>query len=246
MRQMTNRASPKFFALSTLPHVRELTTCYSQVGESEFNLICRLADLETLCIDNALFQYHKYPNLLDLDSRKAAGVRTPSAANLRCLGRLQSLRSITLLLPSFLDASVLEVWSKLPKLQELRLPNHNLKNYKLQALGKFVHLRELQFRGESDPAKAPVISALPIASWREMRSLAIANVELTPDELRAITHLPNLESLELDDTGIGDAELAILHSMKRLKKLRIFMHRATPEGIQALKAAVPSLSIGPR
>ncbi|HVX14886.1 MAG TPA: hypothetical protein VHC22_27095 [Pirellulales bacterium] len=66
---------------------------------------------------------------------------------------------------------------------------------------------------------------------------------ITDAGLRQLEGLPNLTSLDLQNTQIGDEGLATLKTMPKLAQVYIHGSRITAEGAAALQAALPNLTI---
>ena len=61
--------------------------------------------------------------------------------------------------------------------------------------------------------------------------------------LRHLEGLPNLTSLDLQNTQVTDQGLEVLKTMPKLLQVYIHGSKVTPEGEEALKAAMPQLTI---
>jgi hypothetical protein len=66
---------------------------------------------------------------------------------------------------------------------------------------------------------------------------------ITDAGLRQLEGLPNLTSIDLQNTQVTDEGLAVLKTMPKLLQVYIHGSRITPEGAEALQAALPKLTI---
>lgn len=66
---------------------------------------------------------------------------------------------------------------------------------------------------------------------------------ITDAGLRQLEGLPNLTSLDLQNTQVTDEGLAVLKTMPKLMQLYIHGSRITPAGADAVKAALPKVTI---
>ena len=66
---------------------------------------------------------------------------------------------------------------------------------------------------------------------------------ITDAGLRHLEGLPNLTSLDLQNTQVTDQGLDVLKSMPKLVQVYIHGSKVTPEGGQALQSALPKLTI---
>ncbi len=66
---------------------------------------------------------------------------------------------------------------------------------------------------------------------------------ITDAGLRQLEGLPNLTSLDMQNTQVGDEGLAILKTMPKLAQVYIHGSRVTAEGAAALQAELPKLTI---
>jgi hypothetical protein len=66
---------------------------------------------------------------------------------------------------------------------------------------------------------------------------------ITDAGLRHLEGLPNLTSLDLQNTQVTDQGLDVLKSLPKLIQVYIHGSKVTPEGAQALQAALPKLTI---
>jgi len=85
------------------------------------------------------------------------------------------------------------------------------------------------------------------AHFRRMANLYrlyLANCPLTDDALEPLASLPRLADLDLRGTPITDAGLRHLEKLKSLRTLLLSKRsKATPQGIERLKAALPELTV---
>lgn len=66
---------------------------------------------------------------------------------------------------------------------------------------------------------------------------------ITDAGLRHLEGLPNLTSLDLQNTQVTDEGLAVLKTMPKLVQVYIHGSRITPDAADALQAALPNLTI---
>lgn len=66
---------------------------------------------------------------------------------------------------------------------------------------------------------------------------------ITDAGLRHLEGLPNLTSLDVQNTQVTDEGLAVLKTLPKLAQVYIHGSRITPEGCDALQAALPNLTI---
>lgn len=66
---------------------------------------------------------------------------------------------------------------------------------------------------------------------------------ITDTGLQQLEGLPNLTSLDLQNTQVTDAGLAVLKTMPKLTQVYIHGSRITAEGAESLQAALPQLTI---
>lgn len=66
---------------------------------------------------------------------------------------------------------------------------------------------------------------------------------ITDAGLRQLEGLPNLTSLDLQNTQVTDQGLNVLATMPKLVQLYIHGSKVTPEGSEALQTALPKLTI---
>ena len=66
---------------------------------------------------------------------------------------------------------------------------------------------------------------------------------ITDAGLRQLEGLPNLTSLDLQNTQVTDQGLVVLKTMPKLAQVYLHGSKVTPEGEQALQASLPQLTI---
>jgi hypothetical protein len=71
----------------------------------------------------------------------------------------------------------------------------------------------------------------------------VLSPSITDAGLRQLEGLPNLTSLDLQNTQVTDQGLDALKTMPKLVQLYIHGSKITPEGAQALETALPKLTI---
>ena len=84
-----------------------------------------------------------------------------------------------------------------------------------------------------------------LASVRQFASLDRLTLppSITDAGLRQLEGLPNLTSLDLQNTQVTDQGLVVLKTMPKLAQVYLHGSKVTPEGEKALQAALPQLTI---
>jgi hypothetical protein len=82
-----------------------------------------------------------------------------------------------------------------------------------------------------------------LGALTEMKIIDISRTKVTDEGLRHLTGLKKLSWLLIQDLPITDAGLEHLHELKNLKELTLTGTDATPDGIAAIRKAIPGLAI---
>jgi hypothetical protein len=230
-------------ALASLPRLQKLRLLNIPVSNGDMQAIGRLSDLEEIEIMEPFKLITPMPSFNGGKEPSANDPPELTIVGLRHLAGLRKLRKIELATRCPIEASILEAWSQFPEFRELHLGSDKLKDAELQSLGKFGRLQKLEFEGEILLVAPRTSHPLPIASWGELESLRIAFMDLSQDEVRAISRLAKLKSLTLFYAGLSDEKLLLLREMKGLKELYLHNNPITSEGVEALQSALPNLTI---
>ena len=92
------------------------------------------------------------------------------------------------------------------------------------------------------------ITGRGLASLQEMRQLkrlCLGWTQVDDIGLEVIAGFPKLESLELHQTRVTDAGLVHLRDLKNLRKLSVRYTAVTPQAVDELKKAIPTLTEAP-
>lgn len=212
-------------AISALPRLKQLQEFQLYYGEITDAGMAHLARCESL-------------EVLTLSAEKVTD------AGLARLAMLSRLNSLTLAgMPEISDTG-LEVLARLPALRRLaiiRCPRVGPQLHETLSQLDLVYLDLEQTRLVGDAA------AHGIARNRALKVLNLNFCEALGDEgIALIATLPSLEELHLHSIPrMTDESLKALAQLKTLKVLELPLHtaRITPEGISALKTALPNCKI---
>jgi len=191
-----------------------------------------------------LFFYYAAKNVDDRTLEAIAhlsGLRVLFAGNgsfsEKGLAHLADLRQLKALqLPSSTPAESMDHLKGLTSLEYLNISGSDLTEAKLAKVGELPWLTQLSIAAHNASGDLK-----HIASLKSLRYLNLAAVR-DPDLDRNLAHIANLTDLEeinFEDSFIGDAGLAHLRNMRKLKKLDLFSNpntgRITDAGIAHLK-----------
>lgn len=100
----------------------------------------------------------------------------------------------------------------------------------LELVSQFYNLESLGIAGA--PAVTPA-GLVHIQSLKELRSLSLSQTGLSATSLESLSKLSNLEHFQFD-FPVGDADLAIIARMGRLRELRLAKMPITDEGLRSV------------
>ena len=78
--------------------------------------------------------------------------------------------------------------------------------------------------------------AAKLAKVRTLRSLTLAETQVTDEGIRALASLEELEELTLDKTRVGDESIDALLGLKNLRRLIVVDAKFSPKGLAKLRA----------
>jgi len=191
-----------------------------------------------------LFFYYAAKNVDDRTLEAIAhlsGLRVLFAENgsfsergLRYLADLRQLKALHL--PSSTPAESLDHLKGLTSLEYLNISGQELTEAKLAKAGELPWLTQLSIAGHN--ASGGIKHVAKLKSLRYLNLAAVRDPGLDMN-LAHIDDLTDLEEINFEDSFIGDAGLAHLRNMKKLRKLDLFSNpntgRITDAGIAHLK-----------
>jgi hypothetical protein len=134
------------------------------------------------------------------------------------------------------DDRELEVLRGIPELRRLVLINTRVTDERIAWLARFPKLTYLSI-GNLDSTKnsgfGGALNNNPNAQW-------------TGKGLKALTSLPNLQSISLAGPQTTDADLPALMSLKRLLVIDLYKTSVTKEGVAKLQKALPNCKVNYR
>ena len=109
----------------------------------------------------------------------------------------------------------------------------------LAVLGGFPNLQRIILRCQ--PLGGSAVREL--MRYPELREVYLEETLIADADLIHLAKLPRLSELSLIATGIGDAGLEHIAGMTSLRRLWLCFTRATPEGVEKLREALPECEI---
>lgn len=199
------------------------------------------------------------PRLTELDVRNCRGVTAGAIARLT---ERESLRILKIGGPKIND-EFLETVAKLNNLTGLSLDNCDITDAGVARLADLplLDLTLYQCAGVTDkgleiltgytklqhltardvPAKGSALAKLPHPE--KLLSLNMAQSAVTDAELAVMRKMTSLESLNLSETGLTDAAVDALSKLGPVKQIVLTQTAISPEGMSRLRKALPNCSI---
>ncbi|MBI3855102.1 MAG: hypothetical protein HY293_05370 [Planctomycetes bacterium] len=163
------------------------------------------------------------------------------AAEFRFLLALPALETANLVeIDGLTDESLVYV-GKIPGLKALNLGDAQVSDAGLKHLGGLASLESLDLGWTKDVGDAglPLLAGLP-----RLKILGLGGTKVTDAGLPALAACASLRELRLPATAVTDQGLAALEACKGLETLKLGRKsKATPQGIDRLKKALPSCSV---
>lgn len=240
-------------ALKKMPHLRSITLYRTKIGDDGLGHLKDVRGLRWLKIsfggdeansspvtDAGLAHLKGMKGLADpeKDSGLQLGGSRITDAGLAHLADRVGLWSLTLPMNKITDTGLIH----LRNMRNL----HMLDLSRTQITGTgFVHLKGLGQLSELDLSNCPVVDAglEPMAAFPGLSKLYLKNTKVGDAGLAHLSRAPKLQHLDLAGTDVGDAGIAHLGMVKTLKSLNLPRTKVTPEGINKLKAALPTLKV---
>lgn len=207
----TGWTGKSFGGLSRATRLRTLSLENSGFNDEGAEAISKIPSIEELFLqrtkvtDAGLVHLAKLRNLRRLGLNETA-VTADGLGVLKGLKNLESIGFLTSDLPDYKDA-VTKMSTYFPRLISTRVRG--------RSLGK-EHFE-------------------PLAAWRSLTHLAIADSELRAGAVPAIGTLVGLEWLEITNTIFGDIDLDELKGLKSLKRITLGGTKVTDSGLSKLK-----------
>lgn len=123
----------------------------------------------------------------------------------------------------------------LTQLHDLGLGHTAIGDVGMRTVGELAGLKELFLAG----TRISDAGSIYLARLKNLEALALNDTALGDAALENIQGLASLQRLWLKNTRVSDAGLPWLKGMKSLRRLDVRGTAATPEGIGALKRALP-------
>ena len=191
--------------------------------------------------------------LRSLKSLKYLELRFNEIEDLSPLANLGELEYLTLIANNIEN---IEPLSKLTKLRELRinlngvcdigaLKNlHNLRKLDIGECGNIQNLSPLQDLTGLEELNIGMNNAKNIEPIGNLTALKILSLwAMSISSFEPLIKLPNLESLCLQDTGIGDQDLLNLSKIKKLKHLDLMINPVTNKAVDLFSKIRPDVVI---
>lgn len=109
----------------------------------------------------------------------------------------------------------------------------------LKAFSECSGLKQLFLEG----TKVTETSLPAIAGFKQLEQLDLSRLPIRDDALKALLPLKSLKTLYLTGCPITDAGLNELRGLKQLEQLDVSATKATPEGLNRLRTALPKLKL---
>lgn len=139
------------------------------------------------------------------------------------------------------DDSKIERLRLFPDIERVELSHTAVSDEGLAVLRDLPHLRALSLRGLrfTDGALRHV------GALSGLRELLLRDTHVGDAGMECLAALESLEVLSIDGAPISDAGLKPLEPLKRLREIWVARTRATPEGLDWLRRALPHAKIAP-
>jgi hypothetical protein len=234
-----------FPAIMSLSNIKRLEVQHIVLDDRAMEAIGTITTLEAIQLDEgtATVSRSRDPSLKFEPQIATKKLPVLTTKGLHQITNLRGLREITLRTRAPIDAPISKAIAKFPDLRILNIDHHDQDDADFQALGDFGQLHKLRIANLSKPSGQRSSSPLPISSWKSLKSLLLHQIQLTPEEVLAVSRLPNLEELTLSDSDLSDEELLLLRDIPKLKHLRLRVGSVSPEAVNAFKAALPKVII---
>ncbi|HYF00612.1 MAG TPA: hypothetical protein VEJ18_16950 [Planctomycetota bacterium] len=160
---------------------------------------------------------------------------------LRHLAGLPSLEKLDLCEVDGLSDEAMAFVGKLTTLKELDLGDAAISSAGLRHLAGLKQLTRLQLGWTRDVGDAglPLLAKLTKLEW-----LGLGGTKVTDAGLPALASLPNLRELALPGTAVTDRGIQSLAGCRQLSVLNLgTSSKVTPKGIDALRRALPALTV---
>lgn len=110
----------------------------------------------------------------------------------------------------------------------------------LKAVSKWIHLEGLQLIYNRDVSDNGIKY---LEHMDRLKRLVLWDTKMTSAGMKHISLLSNLEYLEIQNSLVGDAGLAMLNSNKKLAIIKLYGTNATRAGTDRLKRSLPNCAI---
>jgi hypothetical protein len=163
------------------------------------------------------------------------------AAEFRFLLALPALEKVNLVEIDGLTDEALVFVGKLAALKDLNLGDAQVSSAGLKSLSGLKSLARLQVGWTKDVGN----EALPVLSpLSKLEYLGLGGTKVTDDGMPALAAFANLKELHLMETAVTDRGLEALAACKSLEKIQLNKKtKVTPQGIEALKKALPACTV---
>ncbi|MBL9161307.1 MAG: hypothetical protein JNL18_01050 [Planctomycetaceae bacterium] len=239
-------------SLKHLPDLRDIDLSYcSQLANDSLVHLVECPSLESLTLDqwgrhrtlddkwkHALRHRRAYREVnIPIDDELAQNRGGVDNTALQHIGRIKSLRRLSLRLSSLTDAG-LTALQGLQQLEELDLSYTTVSGDGLRALARLPNLRRLvldfTYLGDEDLS---VIKDFPQLIDLSIRGTGVGDIGVA-----ALSTAVNLRRLNLESTAVSDRGLRHLGQLSRLEELHLKGAEVTLQGAAALTAALPQFS----
>ncbi len=140
--------------------------------------------------------------------------------------------------PGKVPAGQIQAIAGIKTLNQLVLKGFELNAEDIKSLAKMPELIVIQFKG------CKVSGLLPnMHAWKRGLNLLVTDCELTRVDVQAISRLPKIQELHLNDTNLSDDLILELSNMKNLALLDVKNTSVTEQGVALLKKSLPQLNV---
>jgi len=205
--------------LDHVPNLERLYVLYTLIGDDGMEHVAKLKQLRVLDLrgtkvgDAGLEKLRDHPALVDLKLR-AASITDEGMPHIATLKQLRSLEAED----TYVTDDGLPHLAALTELQKLNLWRSFVSEVGFEKLTGLTKLRDLRLRGTATRAK--VLGSLTGAK-DTLVYLDLIECPIDDAELAAIEPFQKLETLEIWQTGLGDAGLAHIGKLASLKSLDV-------------------------
>jgi hypothetical protein len=240
----TPLSNKTFEHLKLLPRLKILTVRWLDLSDDGMRTIGTLEKLEHLTLVSWQVTDDGMKAIGTLRRLKRLSIETPQVTDdgLKTIGTLTRMEELAMVCPRATDASIAAL-RRLERLKRMSLVGERLSDPSIEALTSLQRLESLAMRGGrmtdgglAHLARLPALRSLTLyGAWTWTGGFS---TQITPAGLKHVAELPRLETLTLNNFVIGDDDLALLATMKRLKSIDFFMTEVSRTGMARLQRAL--------